>query len=131
MTRNPSGHVAIVGFMGAGKSRAARALGGVDTDALVEVAAGKTIPKIFSDEGEAVFRALEEEKVIAALRLSGGDTGVVEELLHPKPVRVDRERAWEALLRDKKGRLKLVLLEGYDVEVPAEDVRRELDRLIV
>jgi 3-dehydroquinate synthetase/shikimate kinase len=69
--------------------------------------------------------------LVAALRLSGGDTGVVEELLHPKPVRVDRERAWEALLRDKKGRLKLVLLEGYDVEVPAEDVRRELDRLIV
>jgi hypothetical protein len=45
-------------------------------------------------------------------------------------VRVDAERAWEALLRDKKGALKLVLLSGYDVEVPAEDVRRELDRLI-
>ncbi len=68
--------------------------------------------------------------LLAALRLSGRDTSVVEELLHPKPVRVDRERAWEALLRDKKGALKLVLLDGYDVEVPAEDVRRELDRLI-
>ncbi|HUZ15165.1 MAG TPA: bifunctional shikimate kinase/3-dehydroquinate synthase [Gaiellaceae bacterium] len=68
--------------------------------------------------------------LLAALRLSGRDTGVVEELLHPKPVRVDRDRAWEALLRDKKGALKLVLLKGWDVEVPAEDVRRELDRLI-
>ena len=68
--------------------------------------------------------------LLAALRLSGKDTTVVEELLHPKPVRVDAERAWEALLRDKKGALKLVLLDGYDVEVPAEDVRRELDRLI-
>ncbi len=68
--------------------------------------------------------------LLAALRLSGKDTAVVEELLHPKPVRVDRDRAWEALLRDKKGALKLVLLSGYDVEVPAEDVRRELDRLI-
>ncbi len=68
--------------------------------------------------------------LIAALRLSGEDTAVVEELLHPQPVRVDRMRAWEALLRDKKGALKLVLLEGYDIEVPAEDVRRELDRLI-
>ena len=68
--------------------------------------------------------------LLAALRLSGRDTGVVEELLRPKPVRVDRDRAWEALLRDKKGALKLVLLSGYDVDVPAEDVRRELDRLI-
>jgi shikimate kinase/3-dehydroquinate synthase len=68
--------------------------------------------------------------LLAALRLSGRDTAVLEELLHPQPVRVDRDRAWEALLRDKKGALKLVLLDGYDVEVPAEDVRRELDRLI-
>ena len=68
--------------------------------------------------------------LLAALRLSGRDTAVVEELLHPKPVRVDRERAWQALLRDKKGALRLVLLDGYDAEVPAEDVRRELDRLI-
>jgi shikimate kinase/3-dehydroquinate synthase len=68
--------------------------------------------------------------LLAALRLSGRDTADVEELLHPQPVRVDRDRAWEALLRDKKGALKLVLLKGWDVEVPAEDVRRELDRLI-
>ncbi len=68
--------------------------------------------------------------LLAALRLSGQDTAVVEELLRPKPVRVDRDRAWNALLRDKKGALRLVLLDGYDVEVPAGDVRRELDRLI-
>jgi 3-dehydroquinate synthase len=71
--------------------------------------------------------------LLAALRLSGRDTGVVEELLQPKPVAADRERAWEALLRDKKGALRLVLLGdgGPRVEeVPAGDVRRELDRLI-
>jgi 3-dehydroquinate synthetase len=68
--------------------------------------------------------------LLAALRLSGRDTEVVEELLHPEPVRVDRDRAWEALLRDKKGALRLVLLHDYDVAIPAEDVRRELDRLI-
>ncbi|HET8894154.1 MAG TPA: bifunctional shikimate kinase/3-dehydroquinate synthase [Gaiellaceae bacterium] len=75
--------------------------------------------------GQAVALGL-----VAALRLSGRETDVVEELLQPKPVRVDRDRAWEALLRDKKGALRLVLLDGYDIEVPAEDVRRELDRLI-
>jgi shikimate kinase/3-dehydroquinate synthase len=71
--------------------------------------------------------------LLAALRLSARDTGVVEELLRPRPVTADRERAWQALLRDKKGALRLVLLgeDGPRVEdVPAEDVRRELDRLI-
>jgi shikimate kinase / 3-dehydroquinate synthase len=72
--------------------------------------------------------------LLAALRLSGRDISQVEEILRPTPVKVDRERAWAALLRDKKGALQLVLLgdDGprWDVAVPAEDVRRELDRLI-
>jgi shikimate kinase/3-dehydroquinate synthase len=72
--------------------------------------------------------------LLAALRLSGRDIGQVEQILRPTPVEVDRERAWEALLRDKKGALRLVLLgdDGprWDVDVPAADVRRELDRLI-
>jgi shikimate kinase/3-dehydroquinate synthase len=75
--------------------------------------------------------------LLAALRLSGRDVGQVEEILRPKPVRVDRERAWAALQRDKKvvgGELRLVLLgdDGprWDVAVPPEDVRRELDALI-
>jgi len=75
--------------------------------------------------------------LLAALRLSGRDTGVVEEVLRPQPVRVDRERAWEAMKRDKKARggvPRFVLLgdEGPEsgVEVPEEDARRELDRLI-
>jgi shikimate kinase/3-dehydroquinate synthase len=82
--------------------------------------------------GEAVALGL-----TAALRLSGRDTAHVEELLRPKPVRVDRERAWEALRRDKKvrgGELRLVLLgdDGprWDVGVPEAVVRRELVRLI-
>jgi 3-dehydroquinate synthetase len=85
--------------------------------------------------GEAVALGL-----LAALRLSGLDDEVraVEEVLRPKPVRADRERAWEALGRDKKraaGRTRLVLLEApgrprIGVELPDEDVRRELYRLI-
>ena len=42
--------------------------------------------------------------LLAALRLSGRDTSVVEEVLRPQPVRVDRERAWQAMQRDKKAR---------------------------
>jgi shikimate kinase/3-dehydroquinate synthase len=76
--------------------------------------------------------------LLAALRLSGLPTDVVEELLRPRPVRVDRERAWAALLRDKKavgGTTRLVLLERpgqprIGVELPAADVRDALDALI-
>jgi shikimate kinase / 3-dehydroquinate synthase len=71
--------------------------------------------------------------LLAALRLSGRPTDVVEEVLAPVRVRVDRERAWEALQRDKKGRFRLVLLGddgGYVTEVPEADVRRALDELI-
>jgi shikimate kinase / 3-dehydroquinate synthase len=75
--------------------------------------------------------------LLAALRLSGRDTSVVEEVLRPQPVRVDRERTWQAMKRDKKargGEPRFVLL-GDDgpqigVAVPEEDARRELDRLI-
>ncbi len=82
--------------------------------------------------GQAVALGLK-----AALKLSGRDTSLVEEILEPKPVRVDRERAWAALQRDKKnlgGELRLVLLGGdgpeWDVPVPAGDVRTALDELI-
>ena len=78
--------------------------------------------------GDAVALGL-----LAALRLSGRPTDVVEEVLAPQPVRVDRDRAWDALLRDKKGRLRIVLLGddgGYATEVPEADVKRALDELI-
>jgi shikimate kinase/3-dehydroquinate synthase len=74
--------------------------------------------------------------LLAALRLSGRDTEVVEGVLAPRPVRVDRERAWAALRRDKKaraGELRLVLLgdEGPRVEArPEAEVRAALDELI-
>ncbi len=75
--------------------------------------------------------------LLAALRLSGRDTSVVEQVLRPQPVRVDRERGWQAMKRDKKARggvPRLVLLGAdgpeLDIVLPEADVRRELDRLI-
>jgi shikimate kinase/3-dehydroquinate synthase len=71
----------------------------------------------------------------AALRLSGLGMSDVLDVL---PVAVDRERAWDALQRDKKvrdGRIRLVLLEdlGEPVvrEVDPSDARTALDELIV
>ena len=83
--------------------------------------------------GEAVALGL-----LAALRLSGLPTDVVEDVLSPRPARVDPDRAWAALGRDKKtanGRPQLVLLERpgvprTDVELPEADVRAALDSLI-
>jgi 3-dehydroquinate synthetase len=77
--------------------------------------------------------------LLAALRLSGLETTTVEEVLQPRPVRVDRDVAWAALARDKKGRNgtpRLVLLEApgkpvTGVELPAQEVRAALDELIV
>jgi shikimate kinase/3-dehydroquinate synthase len=76
--------------------------------------------------------------LLAALRLSGLGDDPVRRLLDPRPVHVDRERAWEALSRDKKaagGRIRLVLLERpgapvWPAELPEADVRRALDELI-
>jgi shikimate kinase/3-dehydroquinate synthase len=76
----------------------------------------------------------------AALTLSGLESVArsVEDVLHPRAVRVDREAAWSALLRDKKavdGRVRLVLLDApgrprTDVELAPEVVRAALNSLI-
>jgi shikimate kinase/3-dehydroquinate synthase len=96
----------------------------------LEAAAGYALP-----HGRAVALGL-----VAALRLSGLDeeVAVVEEVLAPEPVRVDRETAWAAVARDKKaerGAPRLVLLDApgrprWGVAVPESDVRRALDELI-
>jgi shikimate kinase/3-dehydroquinate synthase len=69
----------------------------------------------------------------AALKLSGRDTAPVDDVLAPKRVRVDRERAWQALQRDKKGPLRLILLgseDAFETTAPERDVRVVLDELI-
>jgi shikimate kinase / 3-dehydroquinate synthase len=94
----------------------------------LEAAAGFELP-----HGRAVALGL-----LAALRLSGVDTRAVEETLRPEPVRVDRDRAWAALARDKKsvgGVPRLVLLDApgkprLGVELPEREVRAALDSLI-
>ncbi len=81
--------------------------------------------------GEAVALGL-----LAALRLSGRDPEPVVAALDPQPVRVDRERAWQALQRDKKRSgeaINLVLLgdDGPYLEARSPDeVRQALDTLI-
>jgi shikimate kinase/3-dehydroquinate synthase len=70
--------------------------------------------------------------LLAALRLSGRPTDVVERVLEPKPVQADRERAWSALRRDKKRGFVLLGADGprWDVQLPDDEVRAALDQLI-
>ena len=79
-------NIALVGFMGTGKSTvgqlAASMLGFtfVDTDVMIEGMAQKRIADIFASEGEARFRAYEREVVAqlagmkgAVISTGGGD----------------------------------------------------------
>ena len=65
--------VACIGFMGAGKSTAARSLAralgtqAIDVDSVVEERLGKPIERVFAEEGEATFREAEERITLELL----------------------------------------------------------------
>jgi shikimate kinase len=73
-----SDNVILVGFMGAGKSSVGRLLARrlgrcfVETDDMITAAEGRSIPEIFTEKGEAHFRALEDD-VVRLLALKRGD----------------------------------------------------------
>jgi shikimate kinase len=60
-------NIALIGFMGVGKSAVGKALAKklgkrfVELDSLIERKAGKSIPEIFQEGGEVAFRELEIE----------------------------------------------------------------------
>ncbi len=125
-----AGALVFVGFMGAGKSTAARsasdALGKplVDVDAEIESRTGLSIPELFAERGEAAFRELEQQTVLEVLdrvaagtpvALGGGALGserVREALAHHTVcwLEIDEATAWRRakrsdrpLARDKDG----------------------------
>jgi shikimate kinase len=70
-------NIILVGFMASGKSHVGRILSQrtgmllVDVDSVIVAQADKSIEQIFSDEGEAAFRAL-ERRIIAELCQGSG-----------------------------------------------------------
>ncbi len=114
----PGGRVvAMVGFMGAGKSTAARAAAqalqttALDVDHVVQERVGKSIERMFAQDGEPAFRAIEEQVTLELLEagrtgngsrvlaLGGGAVGsaaVREALADPLVVwiDVDVDTAW-------------------------------------
>lgn len=89
--------IALIGFMGAGKSTAgallAQNLGWqfVDTDSFIESRAGRTVAQIFAEDGEQAFRAMEADAIRhhaqsegLVLALGGGaiEHDLTREILH-------------------------------------------------
>jgi shikimate kinase len=74
-------HIVLVGMMGAGKSSVGRVLARkldrplLDSDELVEERTGRTVREIWAADGEAVFRAIETETLLAML--DDGEPAVV------------------------------------------------------
>ena len=108
-------HLALVGFMGAGKSTVgpllAERLGRpfVSTDAVVEERVGMSIGELFDTRGEAAFRTVEEEAAadvlarspLAVVELGGGALGATRtrdalvERAFTVHLETSPEEAWE------------------------------------
>jgi shikimate kinase len=105
--------ISLTGFMGSGKSTVgallADALGCplVELDALIAAKAGKSIPQLFADEGEAGFRALEAKLLAETVRryttavisLGGGALGnpASARLIHEKTLCIYLQASVETL----------------------------------
>ena len=115
----------------------------IDTDALIEERAGKTISKIFEEDGEASFRALEHDiiKEISAKNCSVISTGGGA-VLNPKNISALREngkiyfldRPLSALvptadrpLALSAEEIKKRYEERYDIYISVADVRIDAD----
>ena len=70
-------NIVLIGMPSSGKSTVARMLASklgrtvIDTDELIVEKAGKDIPTIFSEDGEAAFRELEAEVVCEVAKMTG------------------------------------------------------------
>ena len=73
--------ISLTGFMGCGKSSTGRALAArlgahfVDLDEVIVARAGRSIPEIFREGGEAAFRQLELEALLAVLDAADAEKG--------------------------------------------------------
>ena len=73
MTRNPGPHLALVGLMGAGKTRVGSAVAAslgrnhADLDIMVANRVGRSVGVIFAEGGEEAFRDLEQEALAETL----------------------------------------------------------------
>lgn len=128
--------VALIGFMGAGKTDVGRCLAKrlnlpfVDLDAEIEIKAGKRIFEIFATDGEPAFRKLETEALQSLkqpwphILAPGG--GVV---LKPENVNWLQENYLIVYLKAKKETLRKRLKKSYNRPLLAGNFSAQLDSL--
>jgi shikimate kinase/3-dehydroquinate synthase len=143
---SPRGAIVFVGFMGAGKTLAARGVAAelgtraVDSDALVEERIGGSIADYFASHGERAFREVEEDTVVELLEappapvLSLGGGAVTSERVRGALrehtvvlLDVDAETAWQRaggarrpLARDR-ARFEALLVERGPIYTEVAD----------
>jgi len=94
--REESGNIVVIGMPGSGKSSVAEMICAkmrrpfINIDSEIVKTAGKTIPEIFAQDGEAVFRDIERSETAKAGRLTGAviatGGGVVKDLRNYAPL---------------------------------------------
>src|SRR5579859_5063149 len=115
--------VALVGFMGAGKTTVGQELARrlnwrfADLDQLIESREGRTIPQIFQAEGEAGFRALEHGVLAESLAVPGSGSTVLA--LGGGAFVVEKVRA---LLRERQ-------VPAVWLDAPAEELFRRCEQI--
>ena len=135
-------NIYLIGFMGVGKSAVGRALARsmrmsfIDSDWAIEQQAGKTIARIFEDEGEAAFRAMErtfiesghpDEGTVVAC---GGGLPIqpgMSDLLKEKGVVICLFARPETVLSRTVGNPKRPLLNVEDPEARIRSLMEERD----
>ena len=133
-------NIALIGFMGTGKSAVGRALAKklgrefVEMDSLIEEMAGKTIPEIFQQDGEIAFREMEIEVTKEAAQKAGQVIACGGGMVLNK-INVDRlrETSWMVYLKASPQKIMERTSSGknerplLDVPDPVQRIRDLLD----
>ncbi len=130
-------NIYFMGFMGTGKSRVGKAFAAflgwpfADTDALIEQKTGLRISDIFTQQGEQVFRALEDEVVEAictrkhwVVSLGGGAVVRPENWrkIQASGITICLHADAEVLFKRLSRKGKRPLLEGLSAEALSERI---------
>jgi len=150
-------HVALVGFMGAGKSTLGPQLAErlrrpfVSVDTAVEERAGTTVSDLFETRGEAAFRELEEETAVellgrrelSVLELGGGGLGspttraALAESAFTLHLEVTPDEAWERVAGSARPlavdpeRFRALYAERHGLYAQADATARDLDGAVL